>query len=105
MTSGMNGLRAWVVTADMGFGHQRAAHTLGHLAEGGVLTAGTPETTDAREMRFWNRMTWSYNLLSRVRGVPVIGKPAFGVLDAMLHIPPFYPLRDLSHPSPNNHFM
>jgi hypothetical protein len=29
----------------------------------------------------------------------------FGLLDAMLRIPPFYPLRDLSHPSPNNYIV
>lgn len=97
--------RAWVVTADMGFGHQRAAHTLGHIAEEGVLTAGSPETTDADEARFWRQMLSSYDALSRVKGVPLIGGVAFSVLDAMLHIPPFYPLRDLSNPGPNNHIM
>ena len=89
----------------MGFGHQRAAHTLGHLAEGEVLTAGSPETTDPDEARFWHQMLWSYDALSRVKGVPVVGGLAFSVLDALLHIPPFYPLRDLSNPGPNNHIM
>jgi len=94
--------RAWVVTADMGFGHQRAAHGLAHLAESGVLIAGSPETTDQEEVRFWRRLTWSYEVLSRAKGIPVVGGALFGVLDAMLHIPPFYPLRDLSHSGPNN---
>src|SRR5262250_3332626 len=96
-------VRAWVVTADMGFGHQRAAHTLGHLAEGGILTAGSPETTDPDEARFWQRLTWSYEFVSRSKGVPVVGNAIFGALDRMLHIPPLYPLRDLSHPSINNY--
>lgn len=34
--------------------------------------------------------------------MPVVGNALFGLLDGLLHIPPFYPLRDLSHPSPNN---
>ena len=59
MTTPLDQLRAWVVTADMGLGHQRAAHTLSHLAEGGVLTTGTPETTDPDEAHFWRRLTWS----------------------------------------------
>jgi hypothetical protein len=105
MTNGLDRLRAWVVTADMGFGHQRAAHTLSHLAEGGVLTTGTPETTDPDEARFWHRLTWSYELLSRAKSVPLIGPPLFSVLDGMLRIPPFYPLRDLSNPSPNNYIV
>ena len=94
--------RAWVVAADLGLGHQRAAHGLRHLAESGVLTAGSPETTDEDEARFWRRLTWSYEVLSRTKGIPVVGGALFGLLDAILHIPPFYPLRDLSHPGPNN---
>jgi hypothetical protein len=105
MTTALEQLRAWVVTADMGFGHQRAAHALSHLAEGGVLTAGAPGTTDEDEARFWRRLTWSYEVLSRAKGVPLVGHALFGALDAMLRIPPFYPLRDLSHPSPNNYIV
>ena len=102
MTTALERLRAWVVTAEMGLGHQRAAHTLSHLAEGGVLTAGTPETTDEDEARFWRRLTWSYEVLSRTKGIPLVGRALFGALDSLLRIPPFYPLRDLSHPSFNN---
>ncbi len=98
-------LLAWVVTADMGFGHQRAAHSLSYLAKDGVLVAGHPEVTDPDEVRFWQRLTWSYEVLSRTKSVPVVGKALFGVLDGFLRIPPFYPLRDLSHPSPNNYIV
>jgi hypothetical protein len=102
VTRSLDSLRAWVVTADMGFGHQRAAHALAYLAEQGILTAGSPEVTDPDEAAFWRRLTWSYEVLSRAKGVPVVGHTLFGLLDSLLRIPPFYPLRDLSHPSPNN---
>lgn len=102
MTTTLDRLHAWVVSADMGFGHQRAAHSLSHLTEDGVLTAGAPESTDADEARFWHRLRWSYEALSRTRGIPLVGGPLFSLLDSLLKIPPFYPLRDLSHPSPNN---
>ena len=105
MTMGIERLRAWIVSADMGFGHQRAAHGLSHLAEGGILTAGSPDVTDPDEVRFWRRLTSSYEFLSRTKSVPVIGGALFGLLDSILAIPPFYPLRDLSHPSPNNHIV
>jgi hypothetical protein len=95
-------IRAWIVTADMGFGHQRAAHGLSHLAEGGVLVAGSPEVTDPDEVQFWRRLTHSYEFLSRTKSIPIVGHALFGLLDSLLAIPPFYPLRDLSHPSPNN---
>ena len=103
MSASLDAARAWVVTADMGLGHQRAAYALSHLAEGGILTAGSPEVTDADELRFWHRLTWSYEFLSRTKSIPVVGGAVFGLLDSILHIPPFYPLRDLSNPSPNNH--
>lgn len=105
MTTVLDRLRAWVVTADMGFGHQRAAHALSHLAEGQVLVAGGPDTTDPEEARVWRRFTRSYEVLSRVKGVPLVGGTMFGALDRLLHIPPLYPLRDLSNPSPNNHIV
>ncbi len=102
---GRDHARAWVVSADMGFGHQRAAHGLAHLAEGGILTAGSPEITAPDEVRFWRRLTGSYEFLSRTKSVPVVGGVLFGLLDSVLTIPPFYPLRDLSHPSPGNHIV
>ena len=96
---------AWVVSANMGMGHQRAAHALAHLAHEGVLVAGAPEITDPDEARFWRRLTWSYEALSRARNLPLMGGALFGVLDSLLHIPPFYPLRDLSRPSLNNYLV
>lgn len=98
-------LHAWVVSANMGLGHQRAAHPLAHLAEGGILVAGSPETTDPDEARFWQRITWSYEVLSRTKAIPVAGRLLYGALDKLLRIPPFYPLRDLSHPSFNNYIV
>jgi hypothetical protein len=97
--------RAWVVTADMGLGHRRAAHPLSHLAEGGVLVAGSPGATDQDEARFWRQITWSYEVLSRTKAIPVAGRVLYGALDRLLRIPPFYPLRDLSHPSLNNYIV
>jgi len=104
-TTSPDHLRAWIVTADMGLGHQRAAHALAHLAQDGILVAGSPEITDEDEARFWRRLTWTYETLSRARGVPLIGDTIFGLLDRLLHIPPFYPLRDLSKPSLNNYLV
>ncbi len=104
-SAALSRLRAWVVTADMGFGHQRAAHPLAYLAEGGIITAGAPDATDPDEERFWKRLTGAYEFVSRAKRVPLVGATLFGAMDAMLRIPPFYPLRDLSHPSPNNYLV
>lgn len=89
----------------MGLGHQRAAHALAFLAEDGVLTAGDAWVTDESEARFWRRLKASYEFVSRAKNVPLIGGALFGVLDGLLRIPPFYPLRDLSYPSLNNYIV
>jgi hypothetical protein len=95
-------LRAWIVTADMGLGHQRAAHALAHLAHEGILTAGGPDLTDEDEARLWRRFRWTYEFVSRVKDVPLVGGALFAALDSLLHIPPLYPLRDRSKPALNN---
>ena len=33
-------LSAWIVSADMGYGHQRAVFPLKEIAEGGLITVG-----------------------------------------------------------------
>lgn len=92
-------LRAWVVTADMGLGHQRATDPFRDIAEEGLLVAGSPGISDPSEQRLWNRTRNSYEFLSRTRDVPLIGRPLFGLLDELQRISPFYPRRDLSSPT------
>jgi len=97
--------RAWVVTADMGLGHQRAAYPLAYMAEGGIITAGDPEFTDPAETKLWSCLRASYEFISRSKEVPLIGGVLFGMMDRMLRIPTFYPLRDLSTAAPNNYLV
>ncbi len=89
-------LKAWVVTVDMGLGHQRATYPFGPIAEGGILTVGESAATDPEEVRQWRRMRASYELVSRLRRTPLIGRLLFGLLDWLQSIPPLYPIRDLS---------
>jgi hypothetical protein len=98
-------LRAWVVSADMGLGHQRATSPLACIAEEGILTAGSDRISSAKEKKLWDKTRRSYEFLSRVHAVPIIGKPLFGMLDELQKIAPFYPLRDLSHTTYQVHLM
>ena len=91
--------KAWVVTVDMGLGHQRATYPLRHLAEGEIITVGGSTATEPDEKKMWDRMRNTYEFLSRVRTVPLVGKPLFSMLDALQSIPQFYPVRDMSSPS------
>ena len=99
MAGEKNTLKAWVSTVDMGLGHQRATYPLTHLAEGGLITVGSHSASDEDEKKLWERMRNTYELLSRIRSVPIIGKLLFGILDALQNIPPFYPVSDMSHPA------
>jgi hypothetical protein len=91
-----SGADAWVISADMGYGHMRAAHPFAPYARGGIILAGSPGIASPAEQRIWTRFLRGYELLSRARGIPLLGRPLFGILDGLLHIPSFYPMRDLS---------
>ncbi len=91
--------RAWIVTADMGLGHQRAAWPLRDVAEGGIMTLGKASNTSPSEHRLWEQVRRSYEFLSRTKSWPIIGNFVFGLLDRMQNIPRFYPVRDMSKPS------
>ncbi len=91
-----NSIEAWVVAADMGYGHQRAAYPLRSIAHDGILIVGRNDASSDSERGLWARLLSVYESFSRARSIPVVGKPVFDVLDFLLHIPSMYPIRDLS---------
>ncbi len=91
---------AHVVAVNMGYGHERAAFALRHLAPQGVVTvANDYEGIPNRERKLWNAGRGFYEFVSRFKNVPLLGSGAFHVMDEMQRIPAFYPRRDLSKPS------
>ena len=91
-------MKAWVVTVDMGLGHQRATYPLASVAEGGILAVGAEQHCSAEESRLWSRVRNTYEMISRCKSIPLVGTPLFGLMDRLLRIPPYYPVRDLSAP-------
>lgn len=89
-------LKAWIVTADMGYGHQRAVHPLKDIAEEGIITVGQNDSSNVDEKKLWKKLLNGYEMFSRARSIPIVGKFIFGILDSLLHIPSYYPIRDLS---------
>lgn len=89
-------IKAWLITADMGYGHQRAIYPLRLIAEEGIITVGKTDSSEPSEKILWKRMLQSYEYFSRASSIPVLGKPFFGLLDSLMSIPAFYPIRDLS---------
>ncbi len=90
-------LKAWVVSANMGYGHLRAVNPLKDIAENGIMTVGADEFTPEGERKLWSKILGVYEFLSRAKSIPVIGLPVFNILDTFLRIPSFYPMRNLSN--------
>lgn len=89
--------KAWVVSADMGYGHQRAVYPLKDIAEEGIITVGSSEAVSKAEQKLWKRLLNAYEFFSRAKSVPVVGPPVFSMLDSLMRIPSFYPMRNLSN--------
>lgn len=89
--------KAWVVSADMGYGHQRAVYPLKDIAEEGIITVGSSEAISKAEQKLWKRLLNAYEFFSRAKGIPVVGPPFFSMLDSLMRIPSFYPMRNLSN--------
>lgn len=89
--------KAWIVSVDMGYGHQRPAHALRHLAnKGRVITANNYPGIPSFDRKIWYESRRFYEFMSRFKNVPIIGDKAWKIYDNMQEIPEFYPKRDLS---------
>ena len=90
------GKKVWLVSANMGYGHLRAAVPLKPIAHEGIITLGENDGSTPGERRLWNKFQGLYSRFSRAKGIPVIGKYIFKILDRFQYIPSFYPVRNLS---------
>ena len=88
--------QAWIVSVNMGYGHERAAYGLEHLAHGDIITANAYHGIPRRDKERWTETRKIYETISQWQPVPVIGSAIFGMMDYFQRVPPFYPRRDLS---------
>ncbi len=88
----------WLVSADMGYGHQRAVYPLKFLSKDGIiLNANMSPYASLKERRLWKDMLRTYEFMSRAGKLPLIGSLLTRMLDSLLYIPSFYPLKDRSN--------
>jgi hypothetical protein len=92
-------VRAWLVTVDMGYGHQRAAYPLARIAQGGVIEANHYPGMPDSDLRVFADLERFYNAVSRFKRVPLLGPAVYRVYDRFQAIPPFEPGRDQSRPT------
>jgi hypothetical protein len=91
--------KTWVVTVNMGYGHQRTAYPLRNLAEGKIINANSYQGIPEKDEKIWKMSQQSYEFISRFKRIPIIGNLAFSIFDAFQRILDFYPKRDLSKPN------
>ena len=88
---------AWVISVNMGYGHQRTAFPLRDLApEGNVICANDYDNIPEKDKRIWETTRKGYELVSRIKRIPLLGDFVFFVFDQVQRILTFYPKRDLS---------
>lgn len=77
----------WVLTADMGYGHQRATHPFDTLAQHRVINMNSDTFTPSVEKKFWKIALSVYEFLSGAQKFPIIGGPLYRLLNLVLKIP------------------
>ena len=91
---------AWIISVNMGYGHQRTAYPFRNLApDGKVINANSYQGIPERDKKIWETTRKSYEFISNFYQIPLIGKALFSLFDRFQKILTFYPIRDLSKPN------
>ena len=91
------GQKVWVISVNMGYGHQRTAYPLRGL--GGIINANGYEGIPKKDKTIWQSMQQFYEFISRFSRIPLIGKAVFSIYDRFQKIFSFYPKREISEPN------
>ncbi|KKN93491.1 hypothetical protein LCGC14_0196800 [marine sediment metagenome] len=92
--------RAWIISVNMGYGHQRTAHPLKGLSpEGKIINANDYQGIPEKDRKIWESTKKFYEFVSIFKRIPLIGRAVFFIFDQFQKILSFYPKRDLSKPS------
>jgi len=91
--------KAWVVSVDMGYGHQRAAFPLRHICLKKIINANNYKGIPKNDKSLWRSSRSAYEAFSRFKNFPIIGEFVWNIFDSFQSIDPFYPRRNLTRPS------
>ena len=92
--------KAWIVSVNMGYGHQRTAYPLRDLAfKGEIVNANSYQGIPEKDRKIWEGTRGFYEFISNFSRIPLIGETAFSVYDEFQKILGFYPKRNLSQPN------
>lgn len=93
-------MKLYVVAAEMGYGHLRAAYPFKDLAYPKLLSIGSDEYTSKKIKNQWKTLQSAYEFISRNKNTPLLGKIFYKMLDNLLYIPNLYTFEDLKKPTP-----
>ena len=92
--------KVWLISVNMGYGHQRTAYPLRDIAfDGKIINANDYQGIPQQDRKIWETARRFYEFISRFRRIPLIGKAVFSIYDRFQKILNFYPRRDLSKPN------
>ena len=92
--------KAWIISANMGYGHQRTAYSLKDLAiEGSSINANSYFQIPKKDKKIWKRMQNLYEFISNFKRIPLIGGFTFFIFDQFQKILKFYPKRKTQEPN------
>lgn len=92
-------LKAWIISVEMGLGHKRAVYPLKYLAYEKILFLGEDDTSSPSEKKLWTRLRNTYESLSRVKSIPLIGEFLFKIVDKAQEIPTRFQYKNLTSPT------
>ncbi len=92
--------KAWIVSVNMGYGHQRTAYPLKHLSFGRkIINANSYRGIPKKDTILWEQSRKFYEFISNFKRIPLVGEFSFSLYDQFQKILSFYPKRDLSKPN------
>jgi len=92
--------KAWLITVNMGYGHQRTVFPLKDLAfNGKIINANDYEGISRKDREIWETTRKFYEFISNFKRIPLVGEFSFFIFDQFQKILSFYPKRDLSKPN------
>ena len=92
--------KCFLITVNMGYGHQRTAFPLKFLSQGEVIVANDHPGIPKKDKEIWENTRRFYETVSRLEtNFPFFGKLIFKIFDRFQKIRPFYPKKLLSSPN------
>jgi len=92
--------KCFLITVNMGYGHQRTAFPLKFLSQGEVIVANDYPGIPKKDKEIWEDTKKFYETVSRLESTfPFLGKLIFKIFDQFQKIRPFYPKKPLCAPN------